>query len=131
TGRAASATPGGTGSAGCTPVRVRSGGAPRRPSTCCGSHSPRTRAARPGVWASIRPPSPDAARGRVIRTRGQRRRSGVTPTHLLDRMGDPPVPADYARARAAAGPPLTTEERFQLTYAAHVEWGTEGTFASL
>jgi len=51
--------------------------------------------------------------------------------HLLDRMGAPLALADYDWDAAAAGPPLTAEERFQLTYAAHVEWGTEGTFASL
>ena len=46
TGRAASATPAATGCAGCTPVRARCCGAPRRPSTCCASRSPPTPAAR-------------------------------------------------------------------------------------
>lgn len=55
----------------------------------------------------------------------------MTPAELLDRMGDPLDPADYDWDAAAAGPPLATEETFQLVYAAQVEWGTEGTFASL
>lgn len=52
------------------------------------------------------------------------------PARLLDAMGAPLDPAvyDWAHARDQE---LTPEERFQLTYAAEVEWGTEGTFASL
>jgi hypothetical protein len=46
-------------------------------------------------------------------------------------MGEPLTPTTYDWDAAAAGAPLSSEERFQLTYAAHVEWGTEGTFASL
>ena len=51
-------------------------------------------------------------------------------TELLDRMGDPLDPQAYDWSTAAAQE-LGEEEVFQLTYAAQVEWGTEGTFASL
>ncbi|UDY35317.1 ferritin-like domain-containing protein [Dermatobacter hominis] len=56
---------------------------------------------------------------------------------LLERMGDPldPDAYDWPEPRRRRGPAphegLTDDERFQLTYAAQVEWGTEGTFASL
>ena len=45
-------------------------------------------------------------------------------------MGSPldPDAYDWDRARAH---PLSDEERFQLTYAAQVEWATDGTFSSL
>jgi len=49
---------------------------------------------------------------------------------LLAEMGDALDPARYDWASATAQP-LTAEETFQLTYAAQVEWGTEGTFESL
>lgn len=49
---------------------------------------------------------------------------------LLDRMGDPLDPSDYDWAHADEVR-LGDEEVFQLRYAAQVEWGTEGTFASL
>ncbi len=49
---------------------------------------------------------------------------------LLDRMGEPLDPDAYDWDPTTAGP-LGEEEVFQLTYAAQVEWGTEGTFASL
>ena len=52
------------------------------------------------------------------------------PEALLAVMGAPLDPADYDWS-AARGEELTDEEVFQLTYAAQVEWGTEGTFASL
>jgi hypothetical protein len=52
------------------------------------------------------------------------------PETLLADMGDPLDPARYDWA-AATAQPLTAEETFQLTYAAQVEWGTEGTFESL
>ena len=52
---------------------------------------------------------------------------------ILDRMGDPldVDRYDWDAGRRDDGGALTEEEVFQLTYAAHVEWGTEGTFASL
>jgi hypothetical protein len=53
-----------------------------------------------------------------------------TPEALLDEMGAPLDPAGYGWCTARAGR-VTAAERFQLTYAAQVEWGTEGTFASL
>jgi hypothetical protein len=54
----------------------------------------------------------------------------VTPAALIDRMGTPLDGDDYDWD-AAAEPRLTPEQHFQLTYAAHIEWGTEATFASL
>jgi len=55
---------------------------------------------------------------------------GMDAITLLDRMGVPLDPNDYDWD-AASALPLSDEEIFQLTYATHVEWGTEGTFASL
>ena len=52
------------------------------------------------------------------------------PAALLAAMGGPLDPADYDWAAPQPGE-LSDEEVFQLTYAAQVEWGTEGTFASL
>ena len=54
----------------------------------------------------------------------------AAPETLLAEMGEPLDPSryDWSAARTDA---LTDEEVFQLTYAAQVEWGTEGTFASL
>ncbi len=52
------------------------------------------------------------------------------PEALLAEMGSPLDPSRYDFAAARPGE-LTDEEVFQLTYAAQVEWGTEGTFASL
>ena len=52
------------------------------------------------------------------------------PESLLEEMGDPSTWRGTTGARHARGE-LHTEEIFQLTYAAQVEWGTEGTFASL
>ncbi len=49
---------------------------------------------------------------------------------LFDRMGEPLDPDDYDWS-AAADSPVTADEVFQLTYAAQVEWATEGTFESL
>jgi rubrerythrin len=54
----------------------------------------------------------------------------VEPEALLAEMGAPLDPSDYDWAGARPGM-LSDEEVFQLTYAAQVEWGTEGTFASL
>lgn len=67
----------------------------------------------------------------VIRGAGMYRTTDMNASELLDRMGDPLDPADYDWDAAASGPPLSAEETFQLVYAAQVEWGTEGTFASL
>jgi rubrerythrin len=53
----------------------------------------------------------------------------AAPEDLLAGLGEPLDPARYDWAEAAM--PLTTDELFQLTYAAQVEWGTEGYFASL
>jgi rubrerythrin len=52
------------------------------------------------------------------------------PETLLAQMGDPLDPSRYDWSAARPGA-LDDEEIFQLTYAAQVEWGTEGTFASL
>lgn len=52
------------------------------------------------------------------------------PETLLAEMGEPLDPSRYDWS-AARTDTLTDEEVFQLTYAAQVEWGTEGTFASL
>jgi rubrerythrin len=52
------------------------------------------------------------------------------PAALLAEMGAPLDPNTYDWGGARPGA-LRDEEIFQLTYAAHVEWGTEGTFASL
>jgi hypothetical protein len=52
------------------------------------------------------------------------------PATLIAEMGAPLDPAAYDW-RLAAADPLSDDEIFQLTYAAQVEWGTEGTFASL
>ncbi len=49
---------------------------------------------------------------------------------LLDRM-EPPLSIDDFEWNDAARYPLSAAEVFQLTYAAQVEWGTEGTFRSL
>lgn len=49
---------------------------------------------------------------------------------LLDEMGDPLDPDKYDWSLASRYP-LRDDELFRLTYAAQVEWGTEGTFASL
>lgn len=49
---------------------------------------------------------------------------------VLDAMGEPLDAAEYDW-RAAAATRLTDAEVFELTYAAHVEWATEGTFATL
>jgi hypothetical protein len=54
----------------------------------------------------------------------------VAPEALLAEMGSPLEPSRYDWSAARTGE-LTDEEVFQLTYAAQVEWGTEGTFASL
>jgi hypothetical protein len=56
--------------------------------------------------------------------------TAVSPEQLLAAMGGPLDPLQYEWASAGVGR-LTDEECFQLTYAAQVEWGTEGTFASL
>jgi rubrerythrin len=53
-----------------------------------------------------------------------------TDAAILEHMGDPLDAGDYDWSLARPGE-LTREEIFQLTYAAQVEWGTEGTFASL
>jgi hypothetical protein len=52
------------------------------------------------------------------------------PEALLAAMGPPLAAADYDWSGAEPGA-LSPEEVFQLTYAAQVEWATEGTFASL
>jgi hypothetical protein len=52
------------------------------------------------------------------------------PVTLLDGMGSP-LDADRYDWSTAGAQPLSDEERFQLEYAAQVEWGTENTFASL
>ncbi len=52
------------------------------------------------------------------------------PEALLAEMGEPLDPSGYDWSGALPGA-LQVEEIFQLTYAAQVEWGTEGTFASL
>ena len=52
------------------------------------------------------------------------------PATLVADLGVPLDPDDYDWS-SAARQALTAEERFQLTYAAQVEWGTEGTFESL
>jgi rubrerythrin len=52
------------------------------------------------------------------------------PEMLLAELGEPLDPHAYDWASATDGP-LTSEERFQLTYATQVEWGTEGTYQSL
>lgn len=49
---------------------------------------------------------------------------------MLADMGEPLDPDRYDWD-AATAQPLTDEETFQLVYTAQVEWGTEGTFASL
>ncbi len=49
---------------------------------------------------------------------------------LLDDLGEPLDPDKYDWSLAAAHP-LSEVETFQLTYAAQVEWATEGTFGSL
>ncbi len=49
---------------------------------------------------------------------------------LLERMGAPLEQLDYEWSTAGESA-LDDEEIFQLGYAAQVEWGTEGTFASL
>jgi hypothetical protein len=56
--------------------------------------------------------------------------TAVTLEQLLADMGGPLDPTLYDWSTAGVGA-LTDEECFQLTYAAQVEWGTEGTFASL
>jgi hypothetical protein len=79
-------------------------------------------------------------------SRDRRRIQGVTATQLLERRIGTPGPADPDGLLAEMGEPLdperydwseaqpgalSPEEVFQLTYAAQVEWATEGTFASL
>jgi hypothetical protein len=54
----------------------------------------------------------------------------AAPDELLAMMGEPLDPDAYDWARSAE-PPLSADEVFQLTYAAQVEWATEGTFDSL
>jgi len=54
----------------------------------------------------------------------------MEPDELIERMG-PPLQADDYAWDAAASVPIPQEERFQLGYASHIEWGTESTFASL
>jgi hypothetical protein len=54
----------------------------------------------------------------------------VTAHDLVDRMESPLDIDGYDWRRAQDGQ-LTADEIFQLTYAAQVEWGTQGTFASL
>ena len=49
---------------------------------------------------------------------------------LLERMGSPLDVGAYEWDRVHADA-LTSDEVFQLTYAAQVEWGTQGTFESL
>jgi rubrerythrin len=49
---------------------------------------------------------------------------------LLDDLGEP-LDQDNYDWSVATRYPLSDEEVFQLTYASQVEWGTEGTFASL
>ncbi len=51
------------------------------------------------------------------------------PEALLAGLGEPLDPASYDWS--AVDVPITADERFQLTYAAQIEWGTEGYFASL
>jgi hypothetical protein len=53
-----------------------------------------------------------------------------TPEQILAGLGEPLDPARYDWSTAPDAP-VDDETRFQLTYAAQVEWGTEGTFASL
>src|SRR4051812_34213922 len=62
---------------------------------------------------------------RPIRTPGP-----ADPEGLLAEMGTPLDPNRYDWSAARPGA-LSSEEVFQLTYAAQVEWATEGTFASL
>jgi hypothetical protein len=54
----------------------------------------------------------------------------LTPPDLLERMGSPLHVGEYEWSKASLQP-LTYDEVFQLTYAAQVEWGTQGTFESL
>jgi hypothetical protein len=54
----------------------------------------------------------------------------ASPDELLAMMGEPLDPDAYDWSLAADGS-LTSDEVFQLTYAAQVEWATEGTFDSL
>ena len=54
----------------------------------------------------------------------------TAPEVLLAEMGDPLDPSAYDWSSVGPGD-LSADEIFQLTYAAQVEWGTEGTFASL
>jgi hypothetical protein len=56
--------------------------------------------------------------------------NAATPEQLLAAMGEPLDASRYDWDAVRPGD-VTDEERFQLTYAAQVEWGTEGTFASL
>lgn len=57
-------------------------------------------------------------------------RETLTAPELLERMGAPLDVGAYDWSRASLQP-LTDDEVFQLTYAAQVEWGTQGTFESL
>jgi hypothetical protein len=57
-------------------------------------------------------------------------RSAPTPESLLAQMGEP-LDIEAYDWDAVSAYPLSDDEIFQLTYAAQVEWGTEGTFASL
>lgn len=54
----------------------------------------------------------------------------VAPEARLAQMGAPLDPSRYDWETAGTGE-LSDDEIFQVTYAAQVEWGTEGTFASL
>jgi hypothetical protein len=76
----------------------------------------------------------EISRSFVIRSRRRRRTIRVTtalsPEQLLAAMGEP-LDASRYDWDAVCASEITEEERFQLTYAAQVEWGTEGTFASL
>lgn len=56
--------------------------------------------------------------------------SGTDLAALLDDLGKPLSPADYNWDLATEFQ-LTPDEVFHLTYAAQVEWGTEGSFLSL
>jgi rubrerythrin len=77
---------------------------------------------------------PDDARWRTSRVTvnavAERPTRLVAPEALLAEMGRPLDASRYDWSAARPGE-LNDEEVFQLTYAAQVEWGTEGTFASL
>lgn len=54
----------------------------------------------------------------------------TSPASLLEQMGEPLDPSSYDWGLVTRSS-LSSEEVFQLGYAAQVEWATEGTFASL